>query len=162
MLKRLPLYPVLFALFPVLSLTAYNIEQISLDVVPRPLLVSLLLGILLFGLARLFLRDWHRAALAALTALFLFFIYGQVYALLEDVTLGGTSIFRHRTLLPLFGVLFLVILYFIVRLEQPGRFTQGFNLLAIFLLVYPLAGISFSTFQRESADRAVNASSNRV
>ncbi|HMB23462.1 MAG TPA: sulfatase-like hydrolase/transferase, partial [Anaerolineales bacterium] len=87
---------------------------------------------------------------------------GQVYALLEDVTLGGTSIFRHRTLLPLFGVLFLVILYFIVRLEQPGRFTQGFNLLAIFLLVYPLAGISFSTFQRESADRAVNASSNRV
>src|SRR5512145_2814577 len=110
MLKRLHLYPILFALFPILSLTAYNIEQIALDAVPRPLLVSLLFGIVLFGAARLILRDWSRAALAALTALFLFFIYGQVYNLLEDVALGGASLFRHRTLLPLFGVLFLVIL----------------------------------------------------
>src|SRR5512142_1550743 len=98
MLKRLPFYPILFAIFPILSLTAYNIGQISLDAVPRPLLAALLLGLVLFGLARLALRDWYRAALAALAALFLFFIYGQVYNLLEDVTMGGISIFRHRTL----------------------------------------------------------------
>src|SRR5512146_1665151 len=108
MLKRLPLYPILFAAFPVLSLAAYNVEQISLNVVPRPLLVSLVLGAVLFGLARWILRDWYRAALVVLTALFLFSIYGQVYNLLEDVTFGGVSVFRHRTLLPFFGALFLV------------------------------------------------------
>ena len=115
MLKKLPLYPILFSIFPVLSLTAYNIDEISLDVVLRPLLVSLLLGALLFGLARWILRDWYRAALAVLTILFLFFIYGQVYNLLEDVTFGNVSIFRHRTLLPLFGILLVVILYFVAR-----------------------------------------------
>jgi hypothetical protein len=163
MLKRLPFYPILFAIFPILSLTAYNIDQISLDVIPRPLLVSLFLGMILFGLAGWLLRDWHRAALAVLTALFFFFIYGQVYNLLEDVTLGSVSIFRHRTLLPLFGILFVVILCFIVRrLNQPGRFTLWLNLLSIFLLIYPLSKISLSTVQQEAANRFVHASYRQV
>ncbi|MBN2115881.1 MAG: hypothetical protein JW730_04890 [Anaerolineales bacterium] len=163
MLKRLPLYPILFAVFPVLSLTAYNIDQVALDAVPRPFLVSLLLGVLLFGLARLLLRDWDRAALVVLAVLFLFFIYGQVYNLLEDVTFAGVSIFRHRTLLPVFGILFLVLLYFIVRrLQQPGRFILGFNLLSIFLLVYPLTTILLSTLRQESANRSVQAAPSQV
>jgi hypothetical protein len=124
MLKRLPLYPILFAVFPVLSLAAYNIGEISLDVVLRPLSVSLVVGVLLFGLAGWILRDWDRAALAVLVSLFLFFVYGQVYNLLEDVTLGSVSIFRHRTLLPLFGILLTVLLYFVWRrLHQPHLFT---------------------------------------
>ncbi len=162
MLKKLPLYPILFAIFPVLSLTAYNIEQISLDAIPRPLLVSLLLGVILFGLACLLLRDGHRAALVTLAALCLFFIYGQIYNLLEDVTLGGVSVFRHRTLLPFFGVLFVIILYFILRLKQPGRATLWLNLLSILLLIYPISKITLSSLQQESADRSVHASYREV
>lgn len=37
MLKKFPLYPILFSIFPVLSLAGYNIDEISLDVIPRPL-----------------------------------------------------------------------------------------------------------------------------
>src|SRR5512141_1173095 len=162
MLKRLPLYPILFAVFPILSLTAYNIEQISLDAVPRPLLVSLLLGIVLFGLARLILRDWYRAALAALAALFLFFIYGQVYNLLEDVTFVSVSIFRHRTLLPAFAILFIAILFLILRLKQPASFTLWLNLFSIFLLLYPVSKIVWSTLRQESANRLVHASAGQV
>ncbi len=158
MLKRVPLYPILFAIFPVLSLAAYNVEQISLNVVPRPLLASLLFGVILFGLARLVLRDWYRAALVALAALFLFFAYGQVYNLLEDTTLAGMSIFRHRTLLPLFGILFATIFFLILRLRQPARFTLWLNLLSIFLLIYPVLHISLSAFQQGAADRSVRVS----
>lgn len=64
MLKKYPVYPIFFSIFPVLALAAYNIQEISLDVVFRPLLVSLALGIILFGLMKWILRDWYRAALA--------------------------------------------------------------------------------------------------
>ncbi len=91
--------------------------------------------------------------------LFFFFIYGQVYNLLEDRTLGNVSIFRHRTLLPLFGILAVVALYLIVRrLNQPGRYTFGLNLLAIFLLIYPASQILLSVLQQKSADRSVQNS----
>lgn len=163
MLKRLPLYPILFAVFPVLSLAAYNIGEISLDVVLRPLSVSLVVGVLLFGLAGWILRDWDRAALAVLVGLFLFFVYGQVYNLLEDVTLGSVSIFRHRTLLPLFGILLTVLLYFVWRrLHQPHLFTPWLNLFAIFLLIYPTFKIAWNTLQQTSADRSVQTSYSQV
>jgi hypothetical protein len=163
MLKRVPLYPVLFAIFPVLSLAAYNIDEISPEVILRPLLLSLLLGAALLGLAGWVLRDWQRAALAVLAVLFFFFIYGQIYSLLEDVTVGGVSIFRHRTLLPLFGILALIALYLVVRrLHLPGSLTFGLNLLAIFLLIYPASQILWSVLQQRSADRSIRSSYSRV
>src|SRR5688500_14723823 len=113
--RRFPLYPILFSIFPVLSLAAYNIDEISLDVIPRPLFLSLLAGFLLFGLAILIFRDWYRAALAVLVVLFFFFIYGQVYNILEDATFGGISLFRHRTVLPFFGILLLSSLFLVAR-----------------------------------------------
>jgi hypothetical protein len=114
MLRKFPLYPILFSIFPVLSLAGYNIDEISLDVIWRPLLISLLIGTVLFGFARLIFRDWERAALAVAIILFLFFIYGQVYSVLEDVTFGDMSLFRHRNLLPLFGLLLLAALFIVV------------------------------------------------
>ncbi|RPI94418.1 MAG: hypothetical protein EHM40_06605 [Chloroflexi bacterium] len=163
MLRRFPLYPILFSIFPVLSLAAYNIDEISLDVALRPLLVFLFSGVLLFGLAKWILRDWHRAALAVLAILFLFFTYGQVYNTLEDVTFGDMSIFRHRTLLPLLGILLAAFLYFVARrLAQPGTFTFWLNLLSIFLLIYPTSRIFLHALQQTSADRSVQAASSQV
>ena len=134
MLKKFPLYPILFSIFPVLSLAAYNIDEISLDVIPRPLFVFLFVGLLLLGVAKLIFRDWHRAALAVSVILFLFFIYGQVYNILEDVTIGGVSLFRHRTLLPLFILLLLIALVLVFRYRQrPTPSPYWLNLLSIVL-----------------------------
>jgi hypothetical protein len=163
MLKKLPLYPILFSIFPVLSLAAHNISEISLDVILRPLFVSLLMGLILFGLMRFILRDWYRAALAVLTVIFFFFIYGQVYNILEDVTFGNVSIFRHRTLLPLYGILLVVLLYLIARrLKQPRTFTLWLNLLSIYLLIYPVSKIVLNVLQQSSANRAVHESSSQI
>ena len=62
MLRKFPLYPIFFSIFPVLSLAGYNIDEVSLDVIWRPLLISLLIGTVLLGFARLIFRDWDRAA----------------------------------------------------------------------------------------------------
>ena len=163
MLRRFPLYPIFFSIFPVLSLAAYNIDEISLDVVFRPLLVSLLVGVILFGLAKLIFRDWARAALAVSLILFLFFIYGQIYNVLEDVTFRDISLFRHRTLLPLFGTLLLAALVFVARLgNRAGPSPYWWNLLSIVLLIYPTFQITLNVLQQWSADRMVSASSAEV
>jgi hypothetical protein len=162
MLRKFPLYPILFSIFPVLSLAAYNIDEISLDVIFRPLLVSLLAGVILFGLAKLIFRDWGRAALAVLVALFFFFIYGQVYNLLEDVTFGDVSLFRHRTLLPLFAILLFLSLVFVARHHRSNPSPYWLNLLSIVLLVYPAFQIALQVFQQWSADRTLNSSNSQV
>lgn len=163
MLKRIPFYPLLCCLYPIVALTAYNIDEISLKVVLRPLVVTLLACILLFGLAKLLLRDWHRAALAVLTLVFIFFVYGHVYNLLEDVTIGNVSIFRHRTLLPFMSILLLVLWYLIAfRLKRPAGWTLWLNLLGIYLLIYPTSKIALSVFQQGSADRVAQAAKAEV
>ena len=156
MLKKLPFYPILCAVFSILSLAAHNVEEISLVVLLRPLAAATILSILLFWLAQRFLREWHRAALATLAITFFFFVYGHVYNLLEDLTIANISVFRHRTLLPLFGILLLVQLYLIARhLDQPVKYTLLFNTLSILLLLYPTSKIGFSVLQHLSTDRAV-------
>ena len=163
MLRKFPLYPILFSIFPVLTLAGYNIDEISLDVIWRPLLVAMLVGVILLGLAKLIFQNWDRAALAVSIVLFLFFIYGQVYNVLEDVTFGDVSLFRHRTLLPLFGVLLLVALAFMGR--RGNRSTPSpywLNLLSIVLLIYPTFQIVVYGIQQWSADRALNSSYSQV
>ena len=163
MLKKFPLYPILFSIFPVLSLAGYNIDEISLDVIPRPLFVFLFVGLLLFGVAKLIFRDWHRAALAVFVIFFFFFIYGQLYNIVEDVTIGGISLFRHRTLLPLLILLLLISLALIAHYgNRPNSSPYVLNLLSIGLLVYPVFQIASNSIQQWSAARVVNASSSQA
>ncbi len=113
-------------------------------------------------MAKLIFRDWDRAALALLIILLFFFIYGQVYNVLEDVTLGGISLFRHRTLLPLFILLLLISLVLVFRRRnRPSLSPYWLNLLSIVLLVYPVFQIVSDIVQQWSAERVVSASNSQ-
>ena len=163
MFKRSPLYPLLFSIYPVVALAAYNIDEISLKVILRPLVVALFVCVILFWAIQLLLRDWHRSALVTSMVIFFFFIYGHIYNLLEDVAVANVSIFRHRTLLPLLGIILLGLLYFVIRrLQRPAEWTPWLNLLAIFLMIYPASRIVISELQQNSADRALQTSQSRT
>jgi hypothetical protein len=137
-LKRIPLYPFLVAIYPVLALGAHNITQIHPGDILRPLLISLLVATIVLGLSRLVLRDWHRAALVSVLILILFFSYGQVYAELKAITLGGLPLFRHRTLGPLWLLILGVGIYWLGwKIKAPQAATPWLNLLALLMLIYP-------------------------
>lgn len=157
MFKKSNLYPILFSIFPVLSLAAYNLHEISLNVMIRPLLVSIILGITLFGLLRWLLRDLQGAALSTFVILLFFFTYGRVYAALEDMTLANIAIFRHRILLPFFVSVIGVLLFAIVKLKKSDKITVWLNLFAVYLLIYPSFQIVSYTVQQWSADRGALA-----
>ena len=160
MLKKYPLYPVFFALFSVLSLTANNIGQIFIGEMTRPLVFSLALAGILFWILHHFLRDSHRAALASASLLFLFFSYGQVYSAFEGESVFRFGLFRHRILFPAFCILGAFLVYWIVRkVKQPSSFTYPLNLISIFLLIYPSFTISSTLIQQSISDASSKNSS---
>ena len=160
MLKKYPLYPVLFALFSVLSLTAFNIGQIFIGEMTRPLLFSLALAGILFWIFHRLLRDPHRAALASASLLFLFFSYGQTYSAFEGESVLGLGLFRHRILFPLFCILGAFFVFWIVRkIKQPSSFTYPLNLISIFLLIYPSFTISSAIIQQSASNASAKDSS---
>ncbi len=149
MIKKFNLYPFLFTLFPILSLTAYNIRQIFISEMVRPLVFSLLLVAIIFGFLYLLWHDGNRAAILTTFLLLLFFSYGQLYSSLE----GSSALGRHRILLPLFGVLGLVSIVWIARTKiKFDQIRYGLNLLSIFLLIYPVFTISSVLVQQAISD----------
>jgi hypothetical protein len=121
----------------------------------RTLIFSLLFSIIVYGLTRLIIHDWHRAALVALAILFFFFTYGQLYNILENVNIGGIYIFRHRTLIILYGLALIFALYWIIRkIDKPGNLTYLLNLLSIYLLIYPAFVVSSNAVQQFLAYRS--------
>jgi len=153
MLKKYPFYPILFALFSVLSLASYNIREIFIGEVARPLIFSLLVAGIVFLPAFLATRNAHRAALVSAVVLLLFFTYGQVYSAFERKTILGLALFRHRALLPLFLAMGMIgVLWILRKVKQPDTPTYGLNLISIFLLIYPTWIIASTLFQQFRAD----------
>jgi hypothetical protein len=151
MLKNIPLYPVLFASFSVLSLTAFNIGQIFIGEAMRPLVVSLALAGILFGGFHRILRNIHQAALISTLLLFHFFTYGQLYSAFE----GQAGVFRHRILFPVYLLIGLVAVFWIVRkVRQPQSFTHPLNLVSIFLLIYPFFTILSNLIQQSISNES--------
>jgi hypothetical protein len=70
--------PVLFAVFPLLSLFAQNQTEVELRVLWWPLALSVVAGLGAFGLALLAYRDAAKAAVLASLLVIAFFYYGAV------------------------------------------------------------------------------------
>jgi hypothetical protein len=155
------LYPFLFAIYPVSLLFAHNIEETPFSSVIRPLLLSLLGAILLYFLLKLIIRDRYKAALITTLLLGFFFAYGHVYNYLENVSLFGFILGRHRILFPLWMLFFGIGIGWAARRKKSFQpLTTPLNLLATLLLLFPLVQVgiySFRSYQFVSVNKAVAA-----
>ena len=82
-------HPLLFAVFPALSMLAANIDQVPMAQGFRMLAVSLLAGALVYGGARVIFRKWGSAALVASMVLLVLLSYGRLYDGLKAAGLSG-------------------------------------------------------------------------
>jgi hypothetical protein len=148
MLKRLPLAPFVLAIFPVLSMLASNMEEVSLTVAIRPLLISLLLALIILVIFRLVLRRWDKASLVTSYILVLFYSYGQVYSWLEQNPVAEFSLGRHRYLIFLYAFVLLVGLWgLIFKLKNYTQALFLANVISLTLLVFPVLQLSWFSLQ---------------
>jgi hypothetical protein len=120
----IPWYFIVLSAYPVLTLLASNVGQVRLNSTLRPLVLSILMGGILFLLFRILLRDAHRAAFLSMLWIALFFSYGHVYIKLTQK--WANINFRPYLLV---AWLFLVIL-FTIWVTRP-RFTFRDSALAL-------------------------------
>ncbi|MDP4020434.1 MAG: hypothetical protein Q8P58_00090 [Candidatus Adlerbacteria bacterium] len=151
-------HPFLFALYPVLFLFAYNVDQVVIRDITLPLLLAIALASILFGIAWLVTRDYQKAGFIATLGIILFFSYGHVFELQ-----AGAEWTRPRYLLSVWAFLFLGGSYAIIRfVKESARFTRILNGIALLLVIMVLVPIgvsrtnefstrSFSNIQKESS-----------
>jgi hypothetical protein len=142
------LYPFLFSIYPVSLLFAHNIEEAPFSSVLRPLLISLLGALLIYFLLKLVIHDRYKSAIVTTLILILFFSYGHIYNFLENTSLLGFALGRHRILFPLWIFLLGVGFWWAVRSKKSLQpLTKPLNLIAVLLLIFPLAQIGLYTIQ---------------
>lgn len=128
-------HPFLFAAYPVLALISYNLGENRASVGLRALILSLMGAAALLGIAFLIFRNWQKSAIVVSLAIVLFFAYGHIYNFLEQATRLG----RHRILLPVLGIIFIVSVILIAKkLRDPQPATEILNLVGLVLLIFPL------------------------
>ena len=80
--RVLPIHPVLCAAFPILARFSYNAALVPVGQVTRPLLLSILATLVLWGILLLVTRHLRKAAVAVSAIVLAFFSYGHIVNLL--------------------------------------------------------------------------------
>jgi hypothetical protein len=161
-MRRVPFYPLLLAIYPVLALLEVNFSQVYPNVAFRTVVLSVLFGLLIFGLCAARFRDWQRGALISALVLAWFFIYGHLYLLVKSSFLASLGMARHRFIFPAYTLLFSVLGVLILRLRNANRYTLYLNLMAILLLILPLLQMGGYLLTNMNSERSSESGSSPV
>jgi len=146
MMKKIPFFPLLFAIFSTVAMFASNIREIEFSVILRPFIVALAIGGFIFLISQFTLRNWQRSALLGTLIILLFFGYGHVYDFLQQYPLFGLNLGRHRFLIiPFIGAGLSGGWLILKKVRELNTWTQFLNLLSILILIFPIYQVvSFS------------------
>ncbi|MHB9107909.1 MAG: sulfatase-like hydrolase/transferase [Armatimonadota bacterium] len=153
-------HPLLFAVFPILTLFNVNIAEVAPGEVMRPLLLMLAAAAAFWGVLALLLRNAHKAALFATLTLLFFFLYGNIRGLLRHsaspllADCGRDDAFLLR---PLLGILLLAFILILRTKHSLRGWTGPLNAAGAFLVIWPLLGIGKTLIPRLFQSHAVPA-----
>ena len=137
--NTLVIYPFLFGLYPVLALIAHNIGEMSLTAGLRALSLSFLITFLLYLVLYFLIENSSKAALLVALVVLIIFSYGHLLNLLRETTVLNFSLGRHRTLVPLYTGIFIIIAAIIQKTKRDlSTLTKFLNAFAIILLIFPI------------------------
>lgn len=133
-------YPLLFAVFPILFLYAYNASETSVNQVWLPMAISALSTLLLWMLLSVTLRSVVKAGLSTVLLLLFFFSYGHVYDLLER---WDVFVPKHSVWLPGLVLVWGYCTYFIkISNKDFKNTTNALNIMAVVLIIMNLFNIA--------------------
>lgn len=130
-------YFILFSMYPVLWMFAYNVYDVHLTDLFRPFIISLLSALLLFEMLQLVIRHPQTSALTVLFIFFSFFIYGHFRN-----SLNALGVFVQDNVLAvawfLAVILVSVLIGYYARRWKRETVAVTMNLMTIILLLFPI------------------------
>ncbi|MBX9686839.1 MAG: LTA synthase family protein [Candidatus Obscuribacterales bacterium] len=141
-LKSVVLHPLLFAIFPPISLAAANTEWTFPDEAIVPTLLCFLIAILLWFAANLFLKNPAKSGLSVSLFYLFFFSFTALESTLVELH------FMPGLILPAYLLLWFVSQIFILKIKDPdGELNSALNLVSIFLVACNLSFLSGSLWR---------------
>jgi hypothetical protein len=155
---KMPLHPFFVGCYMVINLFSKNITEVPVTVIWRPLVILLFFTITFYFLLYLFTKSWQVAGLILSIFIVLFFSYGHFYSLTKNISIGGMTVFRHRVLLPIWLLISMGYVFFILkRLDLVPTANRLANLIALLLITFPVTSIGvFEIKQTFYASRLAN------
>lgn len=157
-------FPFLFGLYPVLALIAHNSAEMDLIDGVRALLGSILFVLLLNTIVLLSTKNSIKSALITTILILLFFSYGHINLISRAWSILGLSLGRHRTLIPIYGIILILSAGLIIRtkkdLSVSVRFLNAFSIILLTLPVIQIFSYQIGVFQ--SKQQLETALSNSV
>jgi hypothetical protein len=160
MKRHFILHPFLLAAYPIVSLLAFNLDQVTPREASRALMVVIPSAIILLLVLKLLIKDWHRAGFLLSTYLMLFFSFGHVVRAVENITptdWGITVADLSRYFASLWAVIFILGTWSVWRLlkRDARRGTEFLNLLAVAALIVPTINVITHTVRNIGVDTSL-------
>jgi hypothetical protein len=148
------IYPFLIAAYPILALAANNAQEIPPIQAWRALLLTEIVVLLILGLFQWVYHSWQKSGILSSTLVLIFFSYGHIYAIIENFTIAGFNIGRHRYLLLFCAGLAVGVILFLRKIESQRllEITRSLNVFGILVLVFPLYSLTAFEFRSHNVD----------
>lgn len=163
--KRIIVHPIVFALFPILSLFIGNVTEVALRDVVAPVLIVLIVTVVLWLVATRLIGNAHKAAAIVSMFLVLFFSFGHVHAavtlLLYSTSISETGFLPVASAsgpivwLLLWTLLFLFAVYLILKSSGDRLLTATSNVVAACLLAGVLLNWGLTQMPRSDGSNEV-------
>lgn len=147
--------PLITGLYPILSLTAHNINEIKLEDTYRSFLLSFILTILIIIISSILFKDKSKAALIATFFLFFFFSYGHLYLAITNQDSIFSFLGRHRYLIAGWILAYFLVHYWVFqKLKSPNNLVSSLTFIMTILILMPSIQILTYTINNASSSEA--------
>jgi len=136
--QSFPWYSILFAVYPVLASLGHNIGQVEYGVAYRALLASILISVSSVLILYLLLHDWGKAGILTVLWFVAFFVYGNVFELVNGLEVTGVITRRHTYFMVVWSVLFLGLAWLTLKGSWQTALFPFLNTMSVVLVVFPL------------------------
>ena len=140
-------HPFLIAFFPIIAVYSVNIGLIQLEQFIFPTLIIVGGAFLFFLCLKYVLKNAKKAALIVTFAFIIFFSFGHVYNMLNQVSIGDTDLGSNRILLPIFVISFGIGSFLIVRTKRTlDNATSIVNTISVVFITVIIAMVGIEAF----------------
>ena len=146
--KSIVFHPILFAIFPVIFLFSNNIEELEFQDIFLPLLLVLSITIGVWLSLRYVLKNTLKAAFIVSILLVIFFSYGHIYELFDNVIVNPDIVKSRYLVIPFLILLVVGIYYFIRTNRKLNNATTITNFITIALIL--TVSFNIGTFYADS------------
>ena len=140
-------HPFLIAFFPIIAVYSVNIGLIQLE---QFILTTLLIvgsAFLFFLCLKRILKNRKKAALIVTLSFIIFFSFGHVYNMLNQISIDDVDLGSNRILLPIFAILFGIGSFLIIKTKRTlDNVTSIVNTISVVLISVIVVMVGIETF----------------